>query len=974
MKGLFLLWVLVCSVGIAADEAVDDLAQRFRKWESEQAKALVESYKKSDLPIGSVDAIEKYEKEVDEWLVEEIGYLAKAKEVPVSESAAKSYAYAEALKRKELIPAWHKARNEAFNRYYEQVQQIWASRLEKMNRDLREALKQERRYGSRYAYKAPELPSEISLVKDTGYRSFAAQMEDYWAAEQKRRDRAYTSLALLLPQNAPAPVDIGEAPVEKQPEPAPAPAPPAATTQTVGEIKESVNKSPADEKKNEVPKDEKEGTETQPENVKAKPAEFEWAKYKGKTVQMELRWNGNPIADTRVLNALSDRVNRVLLGEDIRDFKYSDEGNIYYQEGVLGLKFFVVDIEKSKERVIDRNAPLIPKGNGTYEYQYKEQVVEKKVSRELDDFGKSLYAYKVKEQVTKRWHARVMAQYREKVAELAKRIEPYRASKPPRPSIAEEVTVNENPADDSGLPFAMVDWHGRDLIKNGFSIVDWEGHIANPAFKIFIRPREGARLPLDVTIKSSAPRLYFSNPSSVGKSGPRKTISLRTTEEWQSFYVSIWPDRDGKNEEHELTVEYNFGGEKTAKVKLFVLDQDKDVKWQQSPVVSPVKNLAFLQQPKEKPFLQRGFPFVVDEPFTVKDPWPFTITLDYTLDKSGYFREEEKVDDSVDKVVQLAVNDWAYFIDEMPYRDLPAGSEVTEIQKHASDKTAKFEHKNRYTIKDFVLYFVGADTLNRPHAQAGARGATLDTIGSNADKLCRTGQVLVEGIHAQAGISLNSNPEDWWQFTHSEREPGELYSYLIHEVGHPLFAYPTYPNWALWSPVSGLKSERLLDLNVADYSGEVLFVDSGDHLPDAIDRASRKQAYGAVEGREPKEGLMPQRRWIVTKLDLLLMQAVGYKLKRTSPFEPLKLETKALAEARVGKMYRDGMQVSGGIPYYYWDIAAGKLPAGMHLDSYTGVIHGTPQRAGTYNFILRVYDYDNADGIGLAHATQLVVN
>lgn len=538
----------------------------------------------------------------------------------------------------------------------------------------------------------------------------------------------------------------------------------------------------------------------------------------------------------------------------------------------------------------------------------------------------------------------------------------------------EEATEEEKPRDASGLPFAMVDWHGRDLIKNGFSIVDWEGHIANPAFKIFIRPKEGARLPLDVTIKSTASRVYFSNPSSVGKSGPRKTISLRAADEWQSFYVSIWPDRDGKNEEHELSIEYNFGGEKTATVKMFVLDQDKDVQWQDSPVISPVKNLAYLQQPKEKPFLQRGFPFVTEEPFSVKAPWPFTITLDYTLDKSGYFRDENEVNPTVDKVVQLAVNDWAYFIDDMSYRDLPAGSEVTEIQRHASDKKAKFEHTNRYTVKDFVLYFVGADTLNRPHAQAGARGATLESVGSNADKLCRTGQVLVEGITARAGISLNSNSDDWWQFTHSEREPGELYSYLIHEVGHPLFAYPTYPNWALWSPTSGLKSERLLDLKVADYAGEILYVDQGDHLPDAIDKASRKQAFGAVEGREPKADLMPQRRWIVTKLDLLLMQAVGYKLKRTSALEPLKLETKELAEASVGKAYRDGMRASGGIPYYYWDIAVGKLPPGMHLDSYTGTIHGTPTRSGTYDFIVRVFDYDNADGIGLAHATQLVVN
>lgn len=219
MKGLFLLCAVVCAFGAAADEGVDDLAQRLRKWEADQAKALVESYKKNDVPLGSVDAIEKYEKEVDDWLTEQIGYLNEAEEVPVSLDAAKSYAYAEAQRRKALIPSWNKARNEAFNRYYARIQETRSSKLEQMNRDLRAALRQERRYGSRYAYRAPELPAALNFTNEAGYRSFPTLMEEAWEAEKKRRDSSYTSLALLLPENAPAPVDIGEPPWKRSPNP-----------------------------------------------------------------------------------------------------------------------------------------------------------------------------------------------------------------------------------------------------------------------------------------------------------------------------------------------------------------------------------------------------------------------------------------------------------------------------------------------------------------------------------------------------------------------------------------------------------------------------------------------------------------------------------------------------------------------------------------------------------------------------------
>ncbi len=62
----------------------------------------------------------------------------------------------------------------------------------------------------------------------------------------------------------------------------------------------------------------------------------------------------------------------------------------------------------------------------------------------------------------------------------------------------------------------------------------------------------------------------------------------------------------------------------------------------------------------------------------------------------------------------------------------------------------------------------------------------------------------------------------------------------------------------------------------------------------------------------------------------------------------------------VSAPYSDDLDVVGGAGPYIWTITAGTLPAGVTLDSASGLLSGTPTAAGTSNFTVTVTDVNGA--------------
>ncbi|MFN0165890.1 MAG: putative Ig domain-containing protein, partial [Bryobacteraceae bacterium] len=80
----------------------------------------------------------------------------------------------------------------------------------------------------------------------------------------------------------------------------------------------------------------------------------------------------------------------------------------------------------------------------------------------------------------------------------------------------------------------------------------------------------------------------------------------------------------------------------------------------------------------------------------------------------------------------------------------------------------------------------------------------------------------------------------------------------------------------------------------------------------------------------------------------------------SEPSAPLTITTTSLSSGTVGLAYSRSLAATGGKPPYSWSLAQGSLPAGLSLNTTTGLITGTPTVAGTVGFVARVQD--SADG------------
>jgi hypothetical protein len=88
------------------------------------------------------------------------------------------------------------------------------------------------------------------------------------------------------------------------------------------------------------------------------------------------------------------------------------------------------------------------------------------------------------------------------------------------------------------------------------------------------------------------------------------------------------------------------------------------------------------------------------------------------------------------------------------------------------------------------------------------------------------------------------------------------------------------------------------------------------------------------------------------------------------PAAPLTMTLSQLPRGSVGTPYSQNIGASGGQTPYSWSIQSGNLPEGLTLNQ-TGIISGTPERAVTTSFVLRVTDAINTS---VASTLSLTIN
>ena len=471
-----------------------------------------------------------------------------------------------------------------------------------------------------------------------------------------------------------------------------------------------------------------------------------------------------------------------------------------------------------------------------------------------------------------------------------------------------------------GATVVVEDKFGRNINQHGLTLVDQDGYMANPAIEFFIVPPPDAHYPAWATVTANNERLYFDFPGTFGETGPSTHVYFADAHTKVPLYIGNAPDRDSEDGHYQLTIRFTDSARQTSilMIPIHEIDQDR-------PGAAPRPG----------------------------------ITVDFSQDRTGFFNSAR-----AREIVLRAVADWAYFFDDMKLDPVPAGAESTDIWD-PDGFNSQHTVTNAKEYDGYLLYVYGVHgSMLRSGGSVSSEGP-VQTSGGRPLPLRRSGGVAVEtaGNYNELGWFLDSSDADWWVSGNMADEQNDLFAIVHHETGHAIAFDVGQPKWREFKEHGCLN-----DPAVIAYHGVCPKISSDDHFPGAIDNESLKGGFG-----NEYYGIVPNRRWIITKFDLLAAQAVGYKLRRTSAFIPTAILSNSVDAGTVGRDYSMALRAEGGIPFYNWTIAAGQLPPGLALDSFSGVISGTPRAAGTWSFTVRLQDY--AEGAtGVTRSLAITVN
>ncbi|MFC4118184.1 Ig domain-containing protein, partial [Nonomuraea zeae] len=450
----------------------------------------------------------------------------------------------------------------------------------------------------------------------------------------------------------------------------------------------------------------------------------------------------------------------------------------------------------------------------------------------------------------------------------------------------------------------VVDMFGRTVNDYGVKLVDWQGYLANPYVELTVKPPPELRYPVTVDLKAEGTsRLMMDLPSQLTATGATKTLTFASATEQKLFRLAIHSKRGpGPDESYTLRLSIRDAGGAT---------------YQQS---MPIR-----VQQDEKTELQPSLP----------------IAFDYRYDTiTGYFSAP-----AFRTAAEEAVKDWFRFFDMAPFDSVAAGAETNHLPGNDWQNTITVTNNAAYT--GMYVFFRGIQT---PYSTGyPAANGRYSTRGGQqlAGPLHRSTAMIFEYDEAGKQLFTSLADEDWYK-TEIAGSVLDVHGLVMHEYGH---AVAFHSDWAgMRSYVSGGGN----DPDVTAYQGYPVPLDSSYHIP------GEQRYWDRLSGQSGGwTHLFPTRRWMLTKLALLVAENAGWKLNRNlTPFLPPSIVTTSLPSATPGTAYQQALAAKGGVPFYDWQVTGGSLPAGLTLDRFTGTISGTPAAAGTSSFTVQLRDYD----------------
>lgn len=468
---------------------------------------------------------------------------------------------------------------------------------------------------------------------------------------------------------------------------------------------------------------------------------------------------------------------------------------------------------------------------------------------------------------------------------------------------------------------SIVDIFDRN-VTSGITLVDWEGPVRNPALKYYLKGNDTVEYPLTVNLLADEERAFFSLPSTISKDGPTKSMVLTSSDDLTSFLFSVYMDENYEDETFDLVLQYSVDGIPARQIiPVTVIDQD------------------------------------IDRPLT------YPVIVDFSE-----ARDPLMLDPNTQAVITQAAEDWLYYVDGEGIDSIEVGESWLDIggQDHLFDAKRV---TNPVAYKGYYLYAYGNTNQGPCVCSTGSPNRELlQTSGGEEVPIFRIGALHLNLF----GQAFNTPPTGWEvlgpydNWTQEGYVGTDMYSLAKHEIGHamvfensPLFLLaqgrdPTnpYPDETVIPTPNGFTSPAL----TAYYPDEVvpLFPESLSHVIRVLDPASQVPPYGGGVDDE----VMPGGREMLTKLDILIMESVGYPLRDNGVTRPLALTADGTFNGDVNTDFEVSLVGQGGIPIYYYDISNGALPNGLELDSRTGILSGTPEEAGLFAVSFSVKDYD----------------